>query len=195
MRAAAGTRAADGSTVAEPALSPLAERRLVCRSADATEALAGAIGALLQPGDVVALTGELGAGKTCFVRGAARALGVEGHVASPTYTLMHAYEGRIPVYHLDAWMQGRGEAFLEDGGAEWLRADGVALVEWAERVGAWLPPARLDVHLAHAGPEVRRVRLSVPGVQAGDAGARPVAERLAHAVRALALPPGVEADP
>jgi tRNA threonylcarbamoyladenosine biosynthesis protein TsaE len=168
----------------------------VCRSADATEALAAALGALLEPGDVVALTGELGAGKTCFVRGAARALGVQGPVASPTYTLMHAYEGRVAVYHLDAWMQGRGEAFLEDGGAEWLRSDGVAFVEWAERVAAWLPPARLDVLLEHAGPDVRRVRLSVRGLEADrGAAARSSAERLARGLARLQLPAGVEAEP
>lgn len=179
----------------EPLLTPLAARRVLCRSAEATEALAASLGALLQPGDVVALSGELGAGKTCFVRGAARALGVEGPVASPTYTLMHAYEGRVPVYHLDAWMQGRGEAFLEDGGAEWLHADGIALVEWAERVGSWLPPARLDVLLEHAGPDRRRVRLSVPGLQRGHSASQAAAERLARGVRGLALPPDVEEDP
>jgi tRNA threonylcarbamoyladenosine biosynthesis protein TsaE len=179
--------------VAEPIAAPLTERRLVCHSADATEALAAAVGAFLAPGDVVALRGELGAGKTCFVRGAARALGVAGPVASPTYTLMHAYEGRLPVYHLDAWMQGRGEAFLEDGGAEWLRADGVAFVEWAERVAAWLPPARLEVLLEHAGPERRFVRLAVSGLSS-DASptARSTADRLSRGVRGLALPPEVE---
>jgi tRNA threonylcarbamoyladenosine biosynthesis protein TsaE len=182
--------------VAEPLLVPLAQRWLMCHSAEATEALAAGVAALLEPGDVVALRGELGAGKTCFVRGAARALGVAGPVASPTYTLMHAYEGRVPVYHLDAWMQGRGEAFLEDGGAEWLRADGVAFVEWAERVAAWLPPARLEVLLEHAGPERRRVLLDVPGLGSDpSAAARGTAERLARGLRDLALPPEVEAAP
>ena len=165
----------------------------MCRSAEATEALAAAVGTFLAPGDVVALRGELGAGKTCFVRGAARALGVAGPVASPTYTLMHAYEGRLPVYHLDAWMQGRGEAFLEDGGAEWLRADGVALVEWAERVAPWLPPARLDVLLEHAAPERRLVRLAVAGLSPdASPAARSTADRLSRGVRTLALPPEVE---
>lgn len=172
---------------AEVGPATLAERRFDCPSAEATEALAAAIGAGFEPGTVVALRGELGAGKTCFVRGAARALGVEDPVASPTYTLMHAYEGRLPVYHLDAWMEGRGEAFLEDGGAEWLHEEGVAFVEWAERVAAWLPFPHLEVLLEHTGPRRRRVTLRV--VAGGADGA---AARLAGLLRDLVPPEGVE---
>jgi tRNA threonylcarbamoyladenosine biosynthesis protein TsaE len=160
---------------------------MLAASPEATEALAAAVAGLLEPGTVVALLGELGSGKTCFVRGAARALGVEGPVTSPTYTLMHAYEGRLAVYHLDAWMQGRGEAFLEDGGAEWLREDGIALVEWAERVAAWLPATRLEVLLEHAGADCRRVTLRVLGPP-GEA----LGGLLAARLRTLRPPPGVE---
>jgi tRNA threonylcarbamoyladenosine biosynthesis protein TsaE len=145
------------------------------------------VAGVLEPGSVIALLGELGAGKTCFVRGAARALGVQGPVASPTYTLMHAYEGRLPVYHLDAWMQGRGEAFLEDGGAEWLHEQGIALVEWAERVAAWLPATRLEVLLEHAGVERRLVTLRVLAPPGDGPG-----ERLAARLGTLTLPEGVE---
>jgi len=173
--------------VAEAEPVTLAERRFTCSSPQATEALAAAFAAALEPGDVVALIGELGAGKTCFVRGAARALGVEGPVASPTYTLMHAYEGRLPVYHLDAWMQGRGEAFLEDGGAEWLHEAGIAFVEWAERVAAWLPLPRVEVLLAHAGPTRREIRLRVLASQRGGA-----AGRLAQRLGDLVPPEGVQ---
>lgn len=128
-------------------------------SAGATEDLGAALGRLLRPGDVVALDGELGGGKTCFVRGLARGLGVTVPVSSPTFQLMHSYPGRIPLYHLDAWMRERGEGFLAEGGAEWLRADGVAAVEWAANVRPWLPEARFEVELRHAGPEQRTVRL------------------------------------
>jgi tRNA threonylcarbamoyladenosine biosynthesis protein TsaE len=171
--------------VAEPDPPPLAERRFTCASPEATEALAGATAGWLEPGVVVALRGELGAGKTCFVRGVARALGVTEPVASPTYTLMHAYEGRLPLYHLDAWMQGRGEAFLADGGAEWLHEDGVALVEWAERVAAWLPDTRLEVRLEHLGEECRRVTLRVL-----SAPQDPLGRRLKAGLEALEPPQG-----
>ncbi len=148
---------------------------LVSASPEATEALGAELASRLRPGDVVALVGELGAGKTCFARGVARGLGVSGPVASPTFTLMHAHEGRMPVYHLDAWMKDRGEAFLEDGGAEWLTAGGVALVEWADRVEAWLPAERFEVRLEHRGESRRgvEVRWRGPGRRLAGLGAAP----------------------
>lgn len=141
-----------------------------CDSVEATEALAAELGARLRAGDVLALDGELGAGKTAFVRGLARGLEVLEQVRSPTYVLMHVYSGRLELYHFDAWMEGREEAFLADGGSEWLRAGGVAAVEWAARVAAWLPLPRLAVRLAHAGPQSRWVELEVLTGPAGDDG-------------------------
>ncbi len=138
-------------------------RELLSSSAEETEAIGAALAALLVPGDVVALDGELGAGKTCFVRGLARGLGCRTQVSSPTFQLMHTHSGRLPLYHLDAWMTERGEGFLADGGAEWLTGDGVAAVEWAEHVAAWLPAARFEVRLAHAGNDRRSVRLRWTG--------------------------------
>lgn len=135
-------------------------------SADETERLGEALAALVRPGDVLALHAELGGGKTCFVRGLARGLGVREPVSSPTFTLMHTYAGRLPLYHLDAWMAARGEAFLQDGGAEWLTAGGVAAVEWAEHVADWLPRERFEVRLEHAGGERRHVELRWTGAQA-----------------------------
>jgi len=171
------------------------ELRLVSRSEAATAALGEAIGARLEAGAVVAIDGELGAGKTTLVQGLARGLGVDAGVASPSYTLMHTYTGRVPVYHYDAWMQGRERAFLEGGGAEWLEGGGVALVEWAERVADWLPEPRLHVHLAHPSES----RTGVPGrdpgwrrivvAAIGPAGAGPE-QVLEH----LQLPEGIELE-
>ena len=175
---------------------PLEELRLVSRSPEATEALGEALGARLAAGCVVALDGDLGAGKTTLVRGLARGLGVAEGVASPTYTLMHAYDGRVPVYHFDAWMQGREEAFLEGGGAEWLEAGGVALVEWADRVADWLPAARLSVRIEHA-----RSPLGSPGSHGSpeaDSGRRHLhlaafaSPDLARLLAHLVLPEGIE---
>lgn len=167
------------------------ERSFVSRSAAATEALAAALARHLPRGSVVALDGELGAGKTCFVRGLASGLACESAVASPTYTLMHEYPGPVPLFHFDAWMQGREEAFLEGGGAEWLATDGVAAIEWAGRVERFLPPARMEVRLEHARDlalEARRISIRV---LAPDGGAEP-AQGLERALRELALPAGIE---
>jgi tRNA threonylcarbamoyladenosine biosynthesis protein TsaE len=171
----------------------VAELRLVSRSEAATAALGAAIGERLEAGAVVAIDGELGAGKTTLVHGLARGLGVDAGVASPSYTLMHTYTGRVPVYHYDAWMQGRERAFLEGGGAEWLEGGGVALVEWAERVADWLPEPRLHVQLAH--PPATR-----PGVDPGwrrivVAAVGPAGTAPARLLQHLELPDGVEQEP
>jgi len=139
-----------------------AERTLVSTSPEATEALAAELGRTLPGGTLLALDGDLGAGKTCFVRGLASGLGIEAGVASPTYTLMQAHEGgRLPLFHFDAWMEGREKAFLMDGGDTFLSGDGIAVVEWAERVLETLPSPRLAVEFFHVDPETRRVRLHV----------------------------------
>lgn len=143
-----------------------AERRFRSRSPAATERLGEELGRRLPPGALVALDGELGAGKTCLVRGLARGLGVTERVTSPTYALLQTYPGRLELAHLDAWMEGRERAFLLDGGLEWITgagSSGVTVIEWASRVLDVLPPERLRIELAHAGPEERRVRLWVEG--------------------------------
>lgn len=147
------------------------ERVLVSTSPEATESLAETLGRSLVAGDVVALEGELGSGKTCFVRGLARGLGIEGGVTSPTYTLMQSYDqedgARVPLEHYDAYMEGRERAFLLDGGCEGIGGDAVSVIEWAERVAEFLPEPRLRVRLAHLArdgePERRRIELAVLG--------------------------------
>lgn len=142
------------------------ERRFHSVEPEATAALAEHLGRRLPRGSVLALEGELGAGKTTFVRGLARGLGLSDPVSSPTFTLMHRYgeegAGRR-LDHFDAWMEGRERAFLADGGGEALGGADVAAVEWAERVGEWLPATHLSVRLEHRGPEERRIVLEVHG--------------------------------
>jgi tRNA threonylcarbamoyladenosine biosynthesis protein TsaE len=123
-----------------------------------TEAVGAELSARLRPGDVVLVMGELGSGKTTFVRGAARALGVEQAVSSPTYTIGHRYEAPTPVAHLDFYrlreLDPEGWGDLEP------YFDGtIAFVEWPEHAGAWLPPARAAVTLAHVDPSHRRVTI------------------------------------
>ena len=127
-------------------------------SASETEALAARLAVRLEPGDVVLVQGELGAGKTTFVRGACRALGVTAAVTSPTFTIGHLYGGRVPVAHLDLYR------FTEVSAAEWGDLepyfDGtIAFVEWPEAGAGALPPPRVTVSLAHAGADRRHIRL------------------------------------
>lgn len=127
-------------------------------SAEETERLAADLARALAPGDVVTVAGELGAGKTTFVRGACRALGVEGPVTSPTYTIGHRYRGRLTVSHLDLYR------FTSISAAEWgdlepYFSDAVVFVEWPEAGAGALPPARAEVSLAHDGDTRRRITI------------------------------------
>jgi len=135
------------------------QRRFHSLSTEATEALGEQLGRALPAGAVLALDGELGAGKTAFVRGLARGLGIAEPVSSPTFTLMIEYEGRLPFYHFDAWMAGRGSQFLDGGGADYLGSEGVCAVEWASRVADFLPMPRLGIALGHRSPEERLIEL------------------------------------
>lgn len=133
-------------------------------SAAETEALGARIAARLQPGDVVLLSGDLGAGKTTLIRGACRALGIEEPVTSPTFTIGQRYEGGpIPVSHLDLYRLGSlGEedpALLDD----YLGPDGIAFVEWPGAGAGYLGRPALEVRLAHAGSEQRRVEVDWQG--------------------------------
>ena len=141
-------------------------------SAEATQAFGAALGARLEAGHVLALVGEMGAGKTTLVRGLAQGLGVPPEeISSPTFALMNEYAGRVPVRHFDAWMAGREALFLEGGGAELLGQDAVALVEWADKVEEWLPRPHLWLHLAPVSLTQREWTLEVrmgPGDASGD---------------------------
>jgi tRNA threonylcarbamoyladenosine biosynthesis protein TsaE len=123
-----------------------------------TEALAARLAARLGPGDVVSVSGELGAGKTTFVRGAARALGVTGAVSSPTFTIGHRYEAPTPVAHLDLY-RIEGLDPEEWGDLEPYFDGTIAFVEWPEHGGDWLPAARAVVTLGHVDESHRSVRI------------------------------------
>jgi tRNA threonylcarbamoyladenosine biosynthesis protein TsaE len=117
---------------------------------DATVAFGAALGARLEPGQALALSGDLGAGKTCLTRGVAVGLGVEDPdaVASPTYLLAVEHPGPIPMLHVDAYLPGKTRNFLLDGGVDYLdELAGVAVVEWAERVADLLPAETLRIEL------------------------------------------------
>ena len=125
------------------------------RSDTETEAIGAALAGRLGPGDRVLLYGELGAGKTAFVRGLAAGLGVDpDDVSSPTFTLVQEYRGRVPLYHVDLYRLAPAE--VDDLGLDAVAADGVLAIEWAERMPRE-DAAAIHVRLEHAGDDQRRI--------------------------------------
>lgn len=145
---------------------------LTSSSPQETEAIAARVAAVLEPGDVVTVAGELGSGKTTFVRGACRALGVTSPVTSPTFTIGNRYHGRVDVSHLDLY-RFHGFSAAEWGDLEPYFEDAIVFVEWPEAAAGALPPSRLAVRLAHVDRERRTVSL--------DAAERALLERLRRA--------------
>jgi len=127
-------------------------------SPEETEAVAGELAVELRTGDVVTVSGELGSGKTTFVRGACRALGVSAPVTSPTFTIGHRYEGTLPVSHLDLY-RFTGLSQAEWGDLEPYFDDGVAFVEWPEAGAGVLPAPRYRVHMRHSGRDRRSITI------------------------------------
>src|SRR4249919_2965167 len=138
-------------------LTPVRELRSA--SPAETEAVAAALAPALQVGDVVTVSGELGSGKTTFVRGACRALGVTAPVTSPTFTIGHRYEGRVTVSHLDLY-RFSGVSAAEWGDLEPYFDDAIVFVEWPEAGRGVLPEPAVSVVLEHAGADRRRISLA-----------------------------------
>ena len=135
------------------------DRTVATADAAETRALGAALARVAQAGDLLCLTGELGAGKTQFVKGFAAGLGVTDTVNSPTFVLMTEYEGRLPVFHIDLYrLADAGEA-IAGGLLDERQATGVTLVEWAERLGQVRPAGRLDVVIEGTGDEPRTIHL------------------------------------
>jgi tRNA threonylcarbamoyladenosine biosynthesis protein TsaE len=135
---------------------------LVSDSPEATAAAGERLGARLGRGDVVALTGELGAGKTCFVQGLVRALGATTAATSPTFVLVNEYRGRLAVHHVDVYRTQSLTELLDFGLEELIASDGVTVVEWADRCEPLLPRRTIRVHLAGVGDEPRRITITEP---------------------------------
>ena len=139
--------------------SPRNERVVVTNDPAGTRALAERLAAVARPGDLLCLVGELGAGKTQFAKGFAVGLGITDVVSSPTFVLMAEYEGRLPLFHIDLYRLDDAADALAGGLLDERQAEGVVLVEWAERLGSALPVARLDVVIDGTGDEPRRISL------------------------------------
>jgi tRNA threonylcarbamoyladenosine biosynthesis protein TsaE len=147
------------------------QRTLTTHSESETEALGAALGRLLRPGDVLALVGDLGAGKTCLARGVARGLGIDEPVTSPTFILVAEYASAagFPFYHADCYRLEQGAAEAQAIGLdELLLDDGVAVVEWAERIEPLLPPDHLRITLAVLDETRRQLTFDSRGPRAAQ---------------------------
>ena len=138
--------------------------RIEIESEADTERLGRALAEVVRPGVVIGLVGTLGAGKTRLVRSLAETLGVDpGAIASPTFVLIHEYEGRLPIYHFDAYRLAGVEEFEALGASDyWIEADGLCLIEWADLVAEVLPRETWWVRIDPNGPSGRLVQLESP---------------------------------
>lgn len=127
--------------------------------ADETVRLGSELGRRLRPGDVVALYGDLGAGKTTFVKGIARGMGVAEEARSPTFTLIHEHPGEPPLYHIDLYRLAGAQEAEALGVEEYVYGEGVTVIEWADRMEELLPAERLDIELRVTGETEREMAL------------------------------------
>lgn len=139
-------------------------------SPEETDALAAKIADLVEPGDFIALKGDLGAGKTRFAQGVAAGIGVSkgSPVTSPTYTLMNIHAGRIPLYHFDLYRLSCEAEVVDLGFAEYFNGNGVCLVEWPEKLSAELPGERLEICFSYIDDSVRKIELIPFGARFTD---------------------------
>lgn len=128
-----------------------------------TRKVAEALAELLLPGDVVSLTGDLGAGKTTFVQGAARGLGVTDQVTSPTFVLVREYRGEVPIFHVDVYRLDSLQEAIDLGAEELLDPPGVTFVEWGDAIVPLLPDEHLRVELRTEDGDARRLSFSGHG--------------------------------
>ncbi|HEY1685044.1 MAG TPA: tRNA (adenosine(37)-N6)-threonylcarbamoyltransferase complex ATPase subunit type 1 TsaE [Tepidisphaeraceae bacterium] len=131
-------------------------------SPEQTQTIAAEIAAQLQPGDCIALDGQLGAGKTQFVRGLVAALGGDPHwVSSPTFVLLNIYPTpKFKVYHLDAYRVSGADDLEAIGFSELLEQSGIVVVEWAERIASLLPPRTLNIQIEVTSPTTRELHIN-----------------------------------
>lgn len=130
-----------------------------------TEALGARLAAALDPGAVVAFTGDLGAGKTAFVRGMARGLGIPHQITSPTFTIVNEYEdGRLPLFHFDMYRLSSADELFDIGWEDYLARNGVCAVEWSENIEDALDPGTIRVDIRRGDTDSQR-HIAITGVE------------------------------
>ncbi len=135
------------------------ERVVESLDPESTRALAARLASVARAGDVIALFGELGAGKTQFAKGFGAGLGIRDTINSPSFVLMAEYAGRLPLFHIDLYRLADAADASAGGLLDEREAEGVTVIEWAERLGPSIPPVRLDVMIDGTGEEPRRIRI------------------------------------
>ncbi|MCR3956287.1 MAG: tRNA (adenosine(37)-N6)-threonylcarbamoyltransferase complex ATPase subunit type 1 TsaE [Gudongella sp.] len=119
--------------------------RIELKGIEETDRFGKRLGELVQPGDVICLNGDLGAGKTTLSKSVGKGLGVDEYITSPTFTIINEYEGRIPLYHFDVYRLNHGEDLYDLGVEDYFYGDGVCLIEWAQNIQDYLPDDRLEL--------------------------------------------------
>ena len=130
-----------------------------------TESLGTVLGKIAEPGDIITLAGSLGAGKTALTQFIGRGLGIDPriYITSPTFSLLHEYQGRIPLYHMDLYRLGSEEEIESLGFPEYFYGHGLTVIEWSERLGSLMPAERLHIELVISGEISRTAHLSAHG--------------------------------
>ena len=141
--------------------------QLVSTSPAATRTFAAGLAAVAEPGDVVCLWGELGAGKTVFAKGFGAGLGVRDTILSPSFVLMGEYAGRLPLFHIDLYRLTSAQEVVDAGLLDDRQASGVVLIEWPDRLDGALPEDRVDVRIDGGADEPRTLRLEGHGAIGG----------------------------
>ena len=140
-----------------------AAQDLTSASPDETRAIAARLGAVAEPGDVVCLWGDLGAGKTVFAKGFGAGLGVRDTISSPSFVLMGEYAGRLPLFHIDLYRLATSAEAFDGGLLDDRQAGGVVVIEWPDRLGRDVPVERLDVRIEGGADDPRQLHLEAHG--------------------------------
>ncbi len=144
----------------------MSSETVISDSVDATQALARRLAPTLQPGSVLALHGDLGSGKTCFVTGVARALDIPDAITSPTFTMINEYVGTLGLCHMDLYRISNPDELFTLGLDDYFDSDGITVIEWAERAGDLLPEDTIHVLFEVLdAPDSRRITIEAPNNQ------------------------------
>lgn len=138
------------------------EQTLASASPEETQDAGERLARTLGPSTVVALTGELGAGKTCFVQGLVRGLGATAWATSPTFVLVNEYRGRLPIHHVDAYRIATSADLVDIGLLELIDGDGITIIEWADKILSLLPDRTIHVAIDGLGDEPRTITIRSP---------------------------------